>query len=140
MEPNQIGIKIEGAKEGVIFFLLSTQNYDQKVDQRWRQNKQNKKCLGYPMVSSHPTVSSHGQAGEDQKADGDHLVIKKNTIYLFAIIANGLFEKREKTHKASLKLMFPKNRWSHDWSRLVNLKWFDGCFDFFELVSNHCAT
>ena len=36
--------------------------------------------------------------------------------------------------------MFQKNRWSHDWSRLVNLKWFDGCFDFFELVSNHCAT
>ena len=92
------------------------------------------------MVSSHPTVSSHGPAGEDEKADGDHLVIKKNTIYLFAIIANGFFEKREKTHKASLKLMFPKNRWSHDWSRLVNLKWFDGCFDFFELVSNHCAT
>ena len=48
------------------------------------------------MVSSHPTVSSHGQAGEDEKADGDHLVIKKNTIYLFAIISKWSFWEMRK--------------------------------------------
>ena len=32
------------------------------------------KCLLYPMVSSYPSVSPHGQAGENQKADGDNLV------------------------------------------------------------------
>ena len=33
------------------------------------------------MVSSHPTVSSHGQAGENEKADGDHLVNQKMAFF-----------------------------------------------------------
>ena len=93
------------------------------------------------MVSSHPTVSSHGQAGENEKADGDHLVNKKNGIFNLQLkLLQSFWKWGKKTHKASLKLMFPKNRWSHDCSRLVNLKWFNGCFDSLELVSNHCAT
>ena len=33
------------------------------------------------MVSSHPTVSSHGQAGENEKADGDNLVNQKMAFF-----------------------------------------------------------